>query len=284
MPGSFKNILRCIGLSLSLGLASVNAQILQDTTTLSLVREDVDYIYNLQFDKAREVYTKIIRIYPKHPIVFLLRGILTYQENYPMLHTSPSRASFEEDMIQCIKLSESNKNPDYEAEYLLANLCASGMLLMYYDDNGLIMEVLPLMTSTYKHLRQAFDLTSFCSDLYYFTGAYNYYRESYPRIYPVYKTFLFLFPSGNMALGINELQTACMNSVVLKAESCALLASIYLNFENKYPESLFYCRMLHEQYPDNGLYLILYIKGLLLMKQYNEAEKLISSLPGVRKK
>ena len=80
-------------------------------------------------------------------------------------------------MRQCIKLSETNNNPDYEAEYLLANLCARGMLLMYYADNDLIMEVIPLVTSTYKYLRRAFDFTSACTDLYYFTGIYNYYRE-----------------------------------------------------------------------------------------------------------
>jgi tetratricopeptide (TPR) repeat protein len=81
VPGNFKNILRCIGLSLSLGLASVNAQILHDTTALGMVREDVDYIYNLQFNSAREVYEKIIRLYPEHPIVFLLKGILQ-EEKY----------------------------------------------------------------------------------------------------------------------------------------------------------------------------------------------------------
>jgi hypothetical protein len=275
LPGSFKNILRCIGLSLSLGLASVNAQILHDTTALGLVRKDVDYIYNLQFNSAREVYEKIIRLYPEHPIVFLLRGIMTYWENYPMLHTSISRASFEEDMLQCIKLSEANKNPAYEAEYLLANLCARGMLLMFYDDNGLIMEVIPLTTSSYKHLKRAFDLNSVCSDLYYFTGAYNYYREAYPRIYPVYKPFLLLFRSGNTELGIEELHKACINSVVLRGESYSLLSLIYLNFENNYPQSLYYYRILHEQYPENEYYINLYIKDLLFMKQYNEAEKMI---------
>ncbi len=275
MPGSFKNILRCIGLSLSLSLASLNAQILHDTTALKLVKEDVNYIYNLQFNKAREVYTKVVRLYPEHPIVFLLRGIMTYWENFPMLHTSPSRASFEEDMNQCIKLSESNRNPDNEAEYLLANICARGMLLMFYDDNGLIMEVIPLTTSTYKHLRRAFDLKSACTDLYYFTGAYNYYREAYPRVHPVYKPFTAMFPSGNMTLGIKELQKAFLYSVVLSAESGSLLASIYMNFENKYTESLNYCRTLYEQYPENESYRIYYIKNFLLLKNYNEAEKLL---------
>ena len=133
---------------------------LQDTATLNLVRKDVDYIYNLQFDSAREVYTKIIKSYPGHPIVYLLKGIMTYWENYPMLHTSPSHDSFEEDMRQCIRLSETNINPDNEEEYLLADLCARGMLLTFYDDNDLIMEVIPLTISTYKHLRHAFDFVS----------------------------------------------------------------------------------------------------------------------------
>jgi hypothetical protein len=266
-----------MGLLFFLGFASVNAQILRDTGTLNMVKKNVDFIYNLQFNNAHEVYTKIVRVYPQHPIVFLLRGIMTYWENYPMLYTSLSRASFEEDMFQCIRLSESNKNPDYEAEYLLANLCARGMLLMFYDDNDLIMEVLPLTTSTYKHLKRAFDLTTICSDLLYFTGGYNYYREAYPRAYPVYKPFLMFFPSGNTELGIKELQKACANSFVLKAESYSLLSSIYLNFENKYPESLYYYRILHYQYPDNELFVNMYVKNLLLVKQYNEAERLILS-------
>ena len=64
-------------------LCPVNAQLLQDTTALNLVREDIDYIYNMQFNDAREVYTKIVSLYPGHPIVYLLRGIMTYWENYP---------------------------------------------------------------------------------------------------------------------------------------------------------------------------------------------------------
>ena len=78
-----------------------------------------------------------------------------------------------------------------------------------------------------------------------------------------------------MANGLKELKTAAINSVVLRPESCSLLSSIYLNFENKYPESLYYSRTLHDRYPENAYYLTYYIKELLLMKQYDEAEKLI---------
>ena len=168
--------LKWIVILIILVVSPLKAQLLQDTTTLNLVKADVDFIYNLQFDNAKETYEKIIKSYPTHPIVYLLRGMMTYWENYPILHTSSKHVPFEEDMRECIKLSEKNVNPDYEAEYLLADLCARGLLLMFYDDNDLIMEVTPLTISTYKHLRRAFDFTSTCTDLYYFTGTYNYYR------------------------------------------------------------------------------------------------------------
>ena len=80
-----------------------------------------------------------------------------------------------------------------------------------------------------------------------------------------------------METGLKELQKAAIHSVVLRAESCYLLTWIYLNFENKLPESLLYCRTLYENYPENALYLETLVRNLLLMKKYDEAEKLLSS-------
>ena len=279
MPGRLKIILRCSGLFLFLGSVTVNCQILQDTAAMNLVRRDIDYIYNLQFNEARELYTKIIRLYPDHPIGCILRGMMTYWENYPMLHTNPSHEFFEEDMRKCINLSEKNDNPDYEAEFLLADLCARGMLVMFYEENALISEVIPLAIGSYKHLMRAFHFTAACTDLYYFTGLYNYYREAYPRAYPVYKSLVVPFPRGDMEIGLLELQTAAESSLVLRAESCVVLTWIFLNFERKYAESLHYCRILYEQYNANIFYLATYIKDLLLMKKYDEAEKLILASP-----
>lgn len=275
MSGRFKIFMTCIWLSLLLSTTPVNAQLFQDTTALNLVKKDIHYIYNLQFNNAREVHSKISQLYPEHPVVILLNGIITYWENYPILSTNPARVSFEEDMQRCIKLCENNNSPDHEAEYLLTELCARGMLLMFYADNNLTMEVIPLTTSTYKHLRRSFDFVSVYTDLNYFTGLYNYYREAYPKEHPVYKSLAFLFPGGNVEIGIKQLQAAAINSVLLRAESFYSLTYIYLDFENNYDEAIIYTKSLHELYPDNVHYLALYIKNLLLIRKYNEAEKLI---------
>jgi len=165
MSRRFKIIIKCIGLSILLSSTTINAQIFQDTAALSLVKKDINYIYNMQFNHAHEIYTNILSLYPKHPIVFLLKGIMIYWENYPLLHTNSSHVYFEDDMRQCIKLAEANDNPSYEAEYLLASLSARAMLLMFYADNNLITEVTPLTISTYKHIRRAINYTSNCTEV-----------------------------------------------------------------------------------------------------------------------
>ena len=278
MLRKFKAIITLSGLILLLPVHT-EAQILQDSSALMLVRENVDYIYNLQFDKARETYARIVKLYPSHPIVYLLKGMTTYWENYPLLHTSSSHISFEADMRECIRISEKKDNSGHEAEYLLANLCARGMLLMYYDDNELIMEVTPLTISTYKYIRQAFGLTSASVDLFYFTGLYNYFREAYPKAYPGYKSLAFLFPHGSMADGLEQLQMVADKSVVLKAEASILLIWIYLSFENDLEASSDCCRFLFNNYPGNVFFRTMYIRNLLLIKDYEEADKLISSSP-----
>jgi len=199
----------------------------------------------------------------------------TYWKNYPLLSTNPAHVSFEEVLLQCIHLSGKNKVPAYEAEFLLTNLCARGLLLEYYNENNLTMDVIHMATGTYPKLRHAFDFTNGCTDLQYYTGVYNYYREAYPKANPGYKPLVFLLPSGNMQTGLKELHNAAINGVVLRAESYFLLAGIYLNFENKYQQAIYYCKTLCKLYPDNVVYLAQYIKDLLLLKQYYEAEKMI---------
>jgi hypothetical protein len=267
------------GLLLILNISPAEAQLLKDTSTLNIIKKDIDYIYNLQFSKARELYSEIVKAYPDHPVIYLLRGMITYWGNYPLLNTSAAKDSFESDLRECIKHSENNRNPGFEAEYLLANLCARGFLLMFYSDNDLVMEVIPLTSSTYANLRRSFDFTSQSTDLLYFTGMYNYYRDAYPKAFPVYKPLAMLFPSGDMKKGIEELNTAAENSVVLGAESTYLLSYIYVNFENDFLLAYKYSSSLHEKYPENVHFFTFFLRNLLLLKRYDEADKLIGSMP-----
>jgi hypothetical protein len=272
----FKIFLICITLSSCISTAELNAQILQDSVSLNLIKTGIDSIYNMQFNYSEEVYRKISKLYPEHPVVILFKEIIVYWENYPLLPSSVVSAPFEKEMHRCIRLCEENIKSVNEAEYLLPNLCARGLLLNFYSSNNLSSEVFPLAKSTYHYIRRAFDFTSVYSDFFLFTGIYNYYREVYPGVHPIYKPLAFLFPNGNRAKGLKDIQIAAENSILLKAESSSDLSYIYIGYENNYQKALYFSQRLHELYPANPEYQAEYIKNLLLVKKYDEAESLIS--------
>jgi|WetSurMetagenome_2_1015567.scaffolds.fasta_scaffold79616_2 hypothetical protein len=262
---------------------SLNGQFLKDSTSIKLIKKGIDYVYNFKFSEAHKVSDEIRKLYPKHPVNWLLNGMIIYWENYPMNPTSSARELFEADLRKCIEDCGDNKDPSSEAEILLVNLCARGLLLLYFTENDLSFEVFPLAAGTYQCIRRSFNFTARYSDFYFFTGVYDYYREAYPEAHPVYKTLAFLFPKGSKTEGLEALRKVSKNSIVLKAEAYSFLTTIFLSFENDYPQATFYSKSLHAVYPDNTEYLGSYIKNLLLIKKYDEAEMEIRSAVGYLK-
>ncbi|HKK43641.1 MAG TPA: hypothetical protein VJ963_14585 [Bacteroidales bacterium] len=272
-----KIIRNCICLVFLFFSGSLYSQILKDTADINLIRKGVDYIYDLKFDKARDEYNKISEDYPENPIPYLFRGIITYWEDYPLIPGSPGVPSFKGDMRKCMDLAEGECSSEDYPEYLLADLCARGMLLMYYADNDISMSVLSLAPSTYRYIRRSFDYTREYNDFYFFTGLYNYYREEYVDVHPVYKSLALLFPRGSRTKGLKELQIASKSSIFLRADAYSYLSYIYIGYENDYEQSLVYLDSLHRIYPANMVFRTEYIKNLLLLKRYGEAESVLKS-------
>jgi hypothetical protein len=250
------------------------SQILQDSTAIRIITDGMQNIYNLEFEQAEAAAGKLSRLYPGHPVIDLFNGMKVYWENFPLLPSSEARISFEIYMRKCIETTEKDPapTPQYEAEYLLSNICARGLLLLFYADNDMSRDVIPLAAATYRPLMRSFDFTSTLADFYYFTGVYNYYRDAYPKVYPVYRTVAFMFPQGDMQLGLRQLEECGNRSVALRAEAYFILSWIRMNFETDFEKALPLSLHLVQQYPANPLYRICFVKNLLLLKKYDEAE------------
>lgn len=256
------------------------SQVLRDTSSSNMVKRCVDNIYNFRFNEAREISEKINNSFPRHPVGHILNGMIIYWENFPLLPGTAQGDTFQDEMRACIKLGELKTDRDDYAEFLLGNLGARGLLLMFYADNELSNEVFPLAKTTWRYLRESFSYTSSYDDFYFFTGLYNYYREAYPTRHPVYRVLAVLFPKGDVVKGLKELRTAAQKSIMLKAEAAFFLSHIFINFENNYARGESHSRFLYEAYPGNEQYFAIYIRNLLLLKKYDEAENLIRSKNG----
>lgn len=254
----------------------IHAQILYDSLAVSMIKTGISNMYNLEYSKAHDLFIGVEQLYPGHPVNYLLKGIMIYYEDYPLLPTSPSRHLFEDDLRKCIELSAQKPySENYEPESLLTNLCARGLLLTYYTNNDLSMDVIPLTAGTYKYLKKSFDFVSVFADFYFFTGTYNYYWEAYPRIHPVYKPLASLFPPGDRIKGLNELVKAAQQSIFVKVESYSRLTSIYTGFENNYIMASLFSKALTDQYPVNPQFKTDHIRDLLLLNEFDQAENII---------
>jgi hypothetical protein len=254
----------------------LNAQVLRDTARIREVRECIGDIYNGRFEKAEEICSDFEKSFPDSPVPSLIRGMITYWRNYPLLPSSKARPLYEKQLQRSIAISERKSPRGDEAEYLLADMCARGLLLVFYSDNDLSGEVFSLATSSYHYLRESFKYTTVYPDFYFFTGLYNYYREKYPEIHPIYRPLAILFPRGDAEKGVRELQTAFRESIVLNAEAGSFLSWISCGYEFDNKSSIAYSREICDRYPDNLYFKGNYIKFLLLEKMYDEAEAILA--------
>jgi hypothetical protein len=253
------------------------SQVLKDKASMDLIKRGITATYSLKFETADSVNKIISEEYIGHPVNNLLKALTIYWKNFPLLPSSSVRTEYEAELRKCIEICENKTDPGNEAEFILANLSARGLLLVFYSDNDLSKDVIPLASSTYKHLRQSFYHTAECTDLYYFTGLYNYYRDAYPKIYPVYRAVAFLFPPGDSQVGLTMLEKSAAGAFVLGQESSFMLYWIQMHYEHNYNKSFEYISDLRYRHPENDLYQMMYLKNLLLLKRYNEAEELVKN-------
>jgi hypothetical protein len=254
----------------------LDAQVLNDTASLNLVKTTVDQIYSMRFPDAAETTNQLSKNHPEHPVNFLLRGMIIYWEGFPLLAGSEKSREFEKQMRLCISRSQEFE-PENEAEFLLTNLCARGSLLAFYAGNDLPSKAFSLGRTTYRHLRHAFKFTNTFPDFLFFTGLYNYYREAYAEAHPVYRPLMGFFPRGDREKGMLELRTAFRKSIFLKAEASTFLSSNYKYFENDFANASYFSKLIFNEFPGNIVYRINSIEDLILVQEYDDAQALISS-------
>jgi hypothetical protein len=255
-------------------------QILKDQEAFDQVKKGVVSIYNFQFEDASEISLYIDKKCGECALSYLFKGIEIYWKNFPLTPGSKNAEIFEKYLEKGISLSEAKlKINESDAESLLSGLGSAGLLLLYYADNGLSGKVISLAPKTYQWVMKSFNFTKTYKDFYFITGLYNYYREAYANAHPIYKPALIFFPHGNRKMGLAQLKIAADSSVFLAAESMTFLAGIYQDFERDPAKAIMYSKKLKESFPRNHQYELAYIRDLLVIKKFGEAESLLNGLP-----
>lgn len=249
---------KLIILLLLLPLAGFGQQysLLQDTAALGRVKSITDFIYNNQHQEAREELQQLRQRVPaNHPVYPLLNALNLYWQEAPMHTGSPSFKEFTSYLQETVQKSNQylNRHQDETLVNFLA-LSAHSLLTRFHADKGDYMAAIGEAKHAYSFMKKGFDLTEKYSEFYFPVGLYNYYREKYPELHPVYKPFMLFFRSGDIHKGLEQLQYAARHNVFSKPESGVFLVHLYLYYENNPAAALKNILKLQEEYPDNRFF------------------------------
>ncbi len=250
--------LRLLLFLLLLGLAGFRTyaqfQFFGNERRMSLVKKTGDFIYNLEKDSA-EFYLQVIRDeMGDHPMVPLIEGVNLLWTHLPVLADTTFNR-FIGKMIETVALAEALGDNEENAEALFFQLAARGLMAEYYADKGEYMKALGEANKAYKLVKLGFEKTSEINEFLFTTGLYNYFREKYPQVYPVYKPFVWIFKSGNQELGLSQLDEATRTTIISRIEAHIYISYIYLRYEDTPEKAQEYLSYLVRQYPNN-LYLL----------------------------
>ncbi len=253
--------------------------LLKDKEMMKTAEIAVNHMYNFDFTNAQIYYNKLYSKYPNHPVVPFTKAMMVYWKNSPINVGSAEYKDYSDLLTKAIDLCDkrfSNDENDLEASFF--GLAARGLLMMDYSTDGQYSKVIGLGKDAYRLLKIGNENVGTFNEFKFTAGIYNYYREKYPEMYPVYKPFMYFFMSGDMKLGLEQLHQASVENVFTKKESAYFLNHIYLWYEKRPISAINIGYQLIKESPNNLFYRTLYIESLFQGDKLELAEKHIDIL------
>lgn len=269
----------CLTGLIGVGAHAQHMPLFNNAELLELVDRGGDYIYNQQFDSARLMIDSLERALPNHPIVPMMRAMRLAWHDQPIRTSSPVYATHEAYLRKTIALSKEISEIDKDnLEAMFLEMSAHGLLAEYYAQEGSSFKAMSQAKQTYNLIKKTMEHTDQSPELLFLSGLYNYFREKYPERHPIYKSFVWIFKSGDVERGLIQLDSAVHHSKIVKIEASLYLAYIWLRYENRPDKANYYLSRLHKKYPANDYFKAKYLECLMRQKQYEDALTLIQPL------
>jgi tetratricopeptide (TPR) repeat protein len=253
--------------------------LLENQKAIDSIYITLRHIYNFEFDEAERMIAENANGLGEHPANYITRAMILYWRDRPLAPETEPYHQYEEYLHKVINLSEPFLESDsLYVEGVFYSMSGYSLLAELYSEEGTGLKVLNTAKKAYSYLKTGKDLVEVFPDFYFSTGLYNYYREKYPDLYPFYKSFLWLFPSGNTDMGIDQIKESKSIGVFTRVESSIYLYHIYLRYENNPDKADLYIKALIDSFPANTRFKSLYTENLVAMGNYQEADLLADTL------
>jgi hypothetical protein len=255
------------------------AQFLDDEKNKEQTIKGLDFLYNQQFDQAKEALNNVKLAYPQHPVKFLLNALELQWQYVPIDKNPEILKKYIAELNKCILAAKViYKNPKHKKEATFFLLAAHGFIALSNNYQKEYFDAASEAKKAYSFFNEGKKYKNENPEFLFASGLYNFYRVQYPESHPMVKPVVMFFENGNKKLGLQELENSYKKSIFSRTEAALYLVNINIKYESNFKKSLVYSNILHSKYPNNYIFKIKHVESLLLNYEFEEAIKLNEQL------
>lgn len=251
----------------------VNGQaVTDDPWAKQKIRLALDDIYNQKFLIVIDIENQLVKKYPNHPVVPMLKALRLFWSGFPVQYSASNFDEYAKQLELCYDLADDlPAKGNLEAEGIFFKALSKMMLAKFHADNKDITAAIWAAKDAYGLIKESMKWKERYPEFLFITGLYNYYRVSYPEKNPAYKPFMGFFMDGDKELGLKELDISANKSLFCNTDAQLFLTFILQHNEGRPQEALSHIRNINFKFPNNFFYTALYCENLLTNQKANEA-------------
>lgn len=253
-------------------VSGTQSQWIQDPAVDARLLRGIDYLYNMDFEKADNEFTEVIRSEPNHPAGYFFQAMTQWWRILSNFDDESQDERFYSMLEKVIDMCEAqlDKNEN-DVTALFFKGGAVGFRGRLRGNRGKWVGAANDGLVALPAVRKAFALEPNNYDVLLGIGIYNYYADVVPKQYPIVKPLMLFFPSGDKKIGLEQLEIASQKARYAKTEAIYFLLQSYFTYEKQYSKALEIARELHSKYPRNPLFHRMYGRCYVSLGYWAEA-------------
>ena len=238
------------------------------------ITETINSMYNFDFEKAERGFMVMQYQYPEHPLPYFLKALSTWWKIAPDVENKKYDDVFIKQMDVVIEKAKKIYDKDAgnkEAAFFLAG--AYGFQGRLYSERKSWTKATFAGKNALKYLNLSKGDDELNPELLLGDALFNYFSVWIPENYPILKPVVALFPKGNKALGLKQLEDVAQNAFYARVEAQYFLFRLYASEEKQPYKALAITDYLHHKFPNNPYFHRSYARHLYTVGRMLEAKE-----------
>ena len=217
-------------------------------------------LYNMRFDVADSIFSRIDELHPGHPIGPFLKALVVWWRILPNLAMGASAddEAFLDAMRMVIERSDAllEQNPEnFDAMFFKG--AALGFRGRLRSNRRQWLLAAADGRKTLDYIFRIADADTTNGDFQFGKGVYDYFASVIPDRYPLVRPMMLFFPKADRERGLAELEFTATEGRFIKTEAAYFLLQIHLFYEPDFQKAYRYAMWLRNTYPENAYFHVL---------------------------